>query len=198
MAPVALDIVQAVHDEQVDEAAQNSANASSDSLIETGLVNLRKRPGARRRRRSFTHCFGRTSWISPTIAAPDEGELIAPRHPLIRGMYAHSPGLWAIPREPTESCRTALLAWPSMGGPSTIAVTIRILGTGRMRPVSSWGRLSAEPHQVTELSDTAALADGCAARDLRFRVAWAGAMAMPASIQAARCSAPPASTGFIP
>ena len=29
-----------------------------------------------------------------------------------------------------------------------------------MRPVSSWGRLSAEPHQITELSDIAALADG--------------------------------------
>ncbi len=36
--------------------------------------------------------------------------------------------------------------------------TIRFSGTGRMRPVSSWGRLSAEPHRVIELSDIATLA----------------------------------------
>ncbi|KAF0097012.1 MAG: FAD linked oxidase domain-containing protein [Rhodospirillaceae bacterium] len=45
--------------------------------------------------------------------------------------------------------------WPADEVPS--AFTIRFSGTGRMRPVSSWGRLSAEPHLVAELSDIATL-----------------------------------------
>lgn len=73
-------------------------------------------------------------------------------------IYAGSHGLWQSPPP-------APLPEPfidvAFGRPTKyrLPTIVRFSGAGRMRPVSSWGRLSAEPHQVAELSDIARLAE---------------------------------------